>query len=169
MTTELVFDVALGNAGESDYNTVVLSGTDVVVPLEMDLDDDPLQDDEVRLVSEDGEFERHVRASDPDAEADDENRLIHYRFRAVPAGLYRVQVNVAGTWTDVVEGLLVQRGAVLCGETQLGTERPQLQLTPAGSAEEVDEEIEVPEEAPEYLDVNPAFAVLDDQDDGEEV
>ncbi|HMA93971.1 MAG TPA: hypothetical protein VKP30_14870 [Polyangiaceae bacterium] len=161
MTTELTFDVSVGNVGETDYNTVVLSGTELIVPLEMDLDDDPLQDDEVRLVSEDGEFERHIRASDPDAEPDEDNRLIHYRFRAVPAGLYRVQVNVAGTWTDVVEGLLVQRGGVVCGDTQLGTNRPQLQLAPGAPTVEETPEFDVADEPPEYLDVNPTFEALE--------
>ena len=40
-----VHDVATFTEGESSkFNTLVLSGRDIVIPLEMDLDGDPLQD-----------------------------------------------------------------------------------------------------------------------------
>src|SRR4051812_42281272 len=50
-------EVALFNPGEEDHDTIVLSGIDLVIPLELDIDGDPLQDDEVRLRSEDGYYD----------------------------------------------------------------------------------------------------------------
>jgi hypothetical protein len=45
------YDVFLANQGEDEFNTLLLSGLDVVIPLEADLDCDPHQDDEVRPTS----------------------------------------------------------------------------------------------------------------------
>jgi hypothetical protein len=103
------FDVAVFEEGASEHNTLVLGGAHIVVPLEMDIDDDPMQDDEVRLVAQHGHWEQHVRASDRDAEAKVEERVILYHFRDVPPGIYDVEVNVAGGWRKVMRGLRSER------------------------------------------------------------
>jgi len=89
-----VVDIALGNPGEKDHNTIVLSGIDLVVPLELDLDSDPLHDDEIRLKSETGGFERILLSSDPNVTPDPDKHILLYRFRVVPPGIYRLSVKV---------------------------------------------------------------------------
>src|SRR5688572_16188799 len=64
-----VHDVSLGNDGEDDFNTVVLDGAEVVLPLEMDIDGDPLQDDTVSLRSVHGLYEQTLTARSPDVTA----------------------------------------------------------------------------------------------------
>lgn len=151
------FDVALGNPGESDYNTLVLSGVDITVPLEMDLDDDPLQDDEIRLRSVDGFFQKILKASDADVTPTPGSRLLMYRFRDVPPGAYRISVRVAGTWSDVLTGLVVTRDGVFHGKKKLGTEPEQVKLGPAPEEAPPPEEAEEEEVLSEYLDLNPGF------------
>jgi hypothetical protein len=111
--------VCVGNFGEDDFNTLVIDGMDLVIPLEMDLDDDPMQDDEIRLRSIDGFFEQVVRASDPEAEPKPDERLIYYHFRDVPPGAYRIEVNVGGVWALVVDALIVTRTGSMLHGTQL--------------------------------------------------
>lgn len=120
--------VSLGDPGGADHNTIVLGGLDVTVPLEMDLDDDPLQDDEVRIVGRGRFYEQHVRASDPEAEALLDEQLILYRFHDVPPGVYRVQVRVGGRWRTVVHGLLVAREGARTASNRAAAERPVLKL-----------------------------------------
>jgi hypothetical protein len=151
------YAVAVGNEGEDDHNTIVLSGVDLSVPLEMDLDDDPLQDDEIRIRSEDGFFEQHVRASDADAEPLVDQRMILYHFRGVPPGVYRIQVNVAGRWVDVIRGLVVRRGGVVHAGSNLTTSRPTHSLGPAAPPPEPPEHDEAPDEESEFMDVNDSF------------
>lgn len=153
------YDVAVGNQGEDDVNTIVLAGVDVTVPLEMDADGDPLQDDEVRIRSEDGFFEKVVRASDPDAEPIEDQRLILYHFRAIPPGAYRVHVNVGGRWVEVLRGLVVSRGEVVHAGRALTTERPNLKLGPghADEPEPADDDEPGESDEPEYMDLNDAY------------
>jgi hypothetical protein len=133
-----VHDVALGNVDEDDFNTLVLSGIDIVVPVEMDIDDDPLQDDEVRLRSEDGYYDAVLRSSDPDVEPDAEAGYLNYCFRLVPPGVYRVSVRVREHWSLLVRGLVVKRdGVYINGEQQSDqapTDRPA--ATPTEESEE---------------------------------
>ena len=119
------FEVALGNSHERDHNTLVLSGIDLVVPLEIDLDCDPLHDDEVRLASEDGAFERVLLSSDPHVTPDAAKRLLLYRFRAVPPGLYRLAVKVGERWSDLVVGLVVSARGAFLGDRALGDGEPE--------------------------------------------
>jgi hypothetical protein len=119
-----VHDVALGNIDEDDFNTLVLSGIDVVVPVEMDIDDDPLQDDEVRLRSEDGYYDAVLRSTDPDVEPDSEAGYLNYCFRLVPPGVYRVSVRVREHWSLLVRGLVVKRDGVYLNGEQLDDQPP---------------------------------------------
>ncbi len=102
------YDVATMLPSDKGRNTLVLGGIDLTVPLEMDLDDDPLQDDEVRLVRSDGHFERVLKASDADVTREEGGERLFYRFRDVPPGVYAVQSRIsAEEWAPVIEGVLV--------------------------------------------------------------
>lgn len=118
------YDVMLGNPGDDAFNVLVLGGIDVVVPLERDLDDDPLQDDEITLKSVDGTWEQTVLSGSEDVEEDDEAGVLYYRFRLVPPGIYSVFVNVAGEPAEVVRGLIVRREGVFVGGRRLRDARP---------------------------------------------
>lgn len=149
------FDVALGNPSEADHNTIVLSGIDLLVPLELDLDDDPLQDDEVRLQAIGGGFERILLSSDPQVQPDPAKRLLIYRFRAVPSGVYRLSVKVGERWTDLFVGLVVRKDGAYLGSKKLDARAPEaVTETPA---QEPDAEAEAPaptDELGEFMDVN---------------
>jgi len=158
MTQEQSHDVAFGNAKGRDFNKIVLSGVDITVPLEMDLDDDPLQDDEVRLRGEDGHYDRTLLASDPDAKPDTEKRLVLYTFRLVPPGVYRVSVRIADEkWMDVVTGLVVKRDGAYVGDKKLGTEAEKVAEEQASPPEEAPEEPPEEESLGEWVDVNDGF------------
>lgn len=117
-------DVSLGNEGEADFNTVVLDGANVVLPLEMDIDGDPLQDDTVSLRSVHGLYERTLTARHPDVIADEDNRLFYYQFRHVPAGLYRLAARIGSKWVTVTRDILVSREGVFVGGKKLPDEPP---------------------------------------------
>jgi hypothetical protein len=125
--------VALGNPGESHGNTIVLGGATVVVPLEMDADNDPLHDDEVRLWSPRGGYDRTIFADDPAVEPDPDARLIYYSFDDVPLGVYRVAVCVAGEWHDLMHDLVVARDGTYLGGKKLATEKPTVEAAPDAS------------------------------------
>lgn len=118
------YDVALGNKGEDDHNTIVLSGVDIVVPVELDMDGDPFQDDAVRLRAEHGHFDQVLVAQDPDVEADAEGRYLYYRFRHVPPGAYRASVRIGDDWVPLLRGIVVTRDGAFAGGKALGEDRP---------------------------------------------
>jgi hypothetical protein len=123
---EQILDVMLGSAGDARFNTVILSGIDLEVPLEMDLDADPLHDDEVRLLSEDGAYEAVLCASEPDVRADHGKNLYIYRFRFVPPGLYRIQVKTSDQkWATVITDIVVGKKGVRIGDTELEDKDPE--------------------------------------------
>jgi hypothetical protein len=130
---EQILDVMLGSPGDAQLNTVILSGIDLEVPLEMDLDADPLHDDEVRLLSEDGAYEAVLCASEPDVQADLEKNLYIYRFRSVPPGLYRIQVKTSDqAWATVITDIVVGKKGARIGDTELEDKDPEkIPLSPA--------------------------------------
>jgi hypothetical protein len=130
---EQILDVMLGSPGDGKFNTIVLGGVDLEVPLEMDLDADPLHDDEVRLLSEDGSYEAVLCANEPDVRADQDKNLYIYRFRSVPPGLYRIQVRISDRgWATVITDILVGRKGVRIGDTELQDKDPEkIELPPA--------------------------------------
>lgn len=119
------YDVSLGNKGEDDHNTIVLSGIDIVVPVELDMDGDPFQDDAVRLRAEHGHFDQVLVASDPDVEIDTDSRYLFYRFRHVPPGAYRASVRIGDDWVPLLRGLVVTKDGAFVGGKKLGEDRPQ--------------------------------------------
>jgi hypothetical protein len=139
-----IHDVALGNAGEKDHNTIALTGVDVVVPLEMDVDGDPLQDDEVHLRATHGYYEQVLSSSDEDVEADEDARLLYYRFRFVPPGAYTVSVQVRGRLVTVLRGLVVTRAGAFVSGKKLAAEFPGAKAAEASS----DDHEDTPDDAP---------------------
>ncbi|HYD39950.1 MAG TPA: hypothetical protein VEB43_03905 [Anaeromyxobacter sp.] len=137
-------DVATSGEGETRFNTIALSGRDIVIPIEMDLAGDPLQDDEVRLVSAGGGYDQSLSPSDDDVEADDDAGVMQYRFRRVPYGAYRVHVRIGSEWTVLHDDLVVRVYGVSAAGKELDDERPA--VTIAGP---VEPEEPAPEEPPE--------------------
>jgi hypothetical protein len=150
------YAVSFGNAGENDKNTIVLTGVDLVLPLEMDLDGDPLHDDEVRLRSSNGFFERVLLVSDDDVEKDFERSIASYRFRAVPLGIYDVATRIAGVWIDVLRGLVVKKTGVFVHDERVDADKTKQR--PAETPDDIARLDEVPDEdaqdpdAPLYVD-----------------
>jgi hypothetical protein len=117
---DLVVDVMVGEPGEKPFNTLVLGGAEVVVPLERDLDGDPYQDDEVWLESLGGSFRQKLLSSDPDVVPDEDNNVLLYHFRHVPFGVYNVIAVVAARPIVVASGLVVRKEGVFLGDEKLG-------------------------------------------------
>lgn len=122
---EAEHDVALFNPGESEHNTIVLGGVNVVIPLERDLDGDPFQDDAVCLRAYSGAWEHVCVSSAPEVVYDEETEHLCYPFRDVPAGIYKVDVRIAERWVNVIARLMVSRGVAYLGDQAL-EEAPQL-------------------------------------------
>lgn len=117
-------DVALFNPGEKEHNTIVLGGVDVVVPLELDVDGDPLQDDAVCLRSRTGRFEDVRLSSDEQVTATPDKRHLYYPFHDVPAGLYCVDVRIGDSWVNIQSNLLVVKGTAYWNEKELTGDLP---------------------------------------------
>jgi hypothetical protein len=126
----IVRAVAVGTPGSPTPNTLVLGGASIVVPIEMNPEEDPLHDDEVRLWSVRGTYDRTLLASDAEVEPDHDSRLMHYRFDDVPFGVYRIAVCVAGEWHDLMHGLVVAEDGAYLGGKKLETDKPQLEVAP---------------------------------------
>jgi hypothetical protein len=149
--------VALFNPGDAHYNTIALQGVDIIIPLEEDLDCDPLQDDEIRLLSLDGNYEKVVKASDSDAVPDDEHGIIYYRFQSVPVGVYKVSVLVGQTWVDVFQQILVSPKGVWNSESRLGRKEQQIKFDIRREETSVPPDRVAPELLPRYIDLNETY------------
>jgi len=108
----LELHVAPGSPGDRTFNRIVLSGTDIEIPLEIDLDEDPNTDDAIRLVEHDGGYERVLEDGDPDVIRDKTVPFLHCTFRLVPPGSYDVDVRLHNKWHTVIAGLEVTRHTV---------------------------------------------------------
>ena len=118
-----IVDVMLGEVGAKPMNTLMLERTDVVVPLERDLDGDPFQDDEVWLCTEDGTLVRRLYSSDEEVEEDEDNRLLLYRFNDLRYGVYGIWTKIGGQPVEVLRGLVVRREGVFMHGEALGETR----------------------------------------------
>jgi hypothetical protein len=125
-----VIDVMLGDLGGKPMNTLMLERTDVVVPLERDLDGDPLQDDEVLLCTEDGMVIKRLYSSDDDVEEDADNRMLLYRFKDLRYGVYSIWTKIGGNKVEVLRGLVVRKEGVFMNGEALGEEREGPGLAP---------------------------------------
>lgn len=133
------YDVALGNKGEKDFNTIILSGIDIVIPVELDMDGDPFQDDAVRLRAEHGHFDQVLKASDPDVEVDTDSKYLFYHFHHVPPGVYRASVRIGDQWVPLLRGLVVTKEGAFVGGKKLGEDRPETTAAPEENSEEDDD------------------------------
>lgn len=113
------FPVALGDVGGSTKNTLLLGRWDLVVPVERDMDDDPLVDDEVVLKDPDGTVVRQLLSSDEDVSEDPDSGMLLYCFRDLPFGVYSVAVVVGAQEHPVIAQVVVRAKGVFIGETQL--------------------------------------------------
>lgn len=132
---ETSHDVATFDEGDGNVNVLVLPGHDVIVPVEMDPDGDPLQDDGASLDSVGGAYQRFLHPGGADVEADQAKRLWYYRFRDVPYGVYRVSLHVGETWTYLFTDLVVRREGVFAGNKKLGAEKPKDGAAPSAELE----------------------------------
>jgi hypothetical protein len=119
MDADSTHPVALFNPGETEHNTIILGGVDLLIPLEMDMDGDPFQDDAVCLRTRAGGWEDVKLSSDPDVRPAPDTRHLFYPFEDVPAGVYSVEVRIADTWTTVLSDIRVSRGAAWVGDRKL--------------------------------------------------
>lgn len=124
MTDEsLELHVAPSNKDDSTFNRIVLSGLDVVIPLEIDLDEDPKTDDAIRLIDRDDGYSCVLEDGDPDVVRDPNAPFLKCTFRLVPPGLYDVDVRLHNAWHTVIAGLEVTRRDVrLKGESFVGAD-----------------------------------------------
>jgi hypothetical protein len=138
---------------DATFNTVVLTGVDLELPLEADLDGDPLHDDEVALEGVDGS-RRILRVGDPDVRLDPARRLYLYRFRDVPCGIYTLLVQLSdGGWAPIASGLLVTKaGASLGGAALAGDEAPAIPEEPPRDDPDVAAEDLVDEHSGDFID-----------------
>lgn len=132
---ETTHDVATFDEGDGNVNVLVLPGHDLIVPVEMDPDGDPLQDDGASLDSVGGAYSRFLRPGGPDVEADVEKRLWYYRFRDVPHGVYRVSLHVGESWTYLFTDLVVRREGVHALNKKLSEQKPTDGAAPAAELE----------------------------------
>lgn len=108
--------VATSNPGDDTHNTLVLSGIELVIPLEADLDGDPNTPDCVRLTKEDGSFQSELTAGGPGVEQDGENPLFFYHFSGVSMGEYSIEVKVGDNWHTILRGLRLSHKGAFVGD-----------------------------------------------------
>ena len=118
--------VALFEPGDEGHNVIVLSRVDVVIPIEMDLDGDPQQDDMVSLGSVHGLYEHVLRVGDEDVGPDPDRRIALYHFRHVPPGLYRVAVRIGAAWVQLGSQLSIRREGVFWNGVRLSESAPDV-------------------------------------------
>lgn len=108
--------VALFDKGTRDKHNTIVLGTDLVLPLEADLDGDPEQDDEIRLRSLSGSYELVLHAHDEAVKLHPEKPLLLYRFPELPRGSYELSVRVGDRWSVLVPEIKVSIDGVFIGE-----------------------------------------------------
>jgi hypothetical protein len=150
---EPVFDVMVGKVGDTSVNTLILDRTDLVVPLERDFDDDPLQDDEVWLKDASDEVVKKLLSSDPDVTDDPDKGLRFYKFRDLAYGMYSVWIVVGGQPREVIPGVAIRRTGVFFGSKKLLEKHSRPPVAAAPEAEPEESEPEGPE--PWYTDYQP--------------
>lgn len=120
MAVELARELSVGDVGGADHDTLVIGGIDLVIPMELDLDDDPLQDDQLSLVSETTEWQQTLTIVDEDVTVQPESRRSLFRFRDVPYGIYRTEVCIARQRVVLHRGIIVRAEGAFLGDRELG-------------------------------------------------
>ncbi|MGH9901238.1 MAG: LysM peptidoglycan-binding domain-containing protein [Pyrinomonadaceae bacterium] len=115
-------------------------GWELIIPVEMDMDHDPEQDDELCIRSEDGSFERVLAASDAaHVRRDEELRRLFYNFGQVPELTYTVSVKIDEQWCDILHGLKVTADGLTVGGRPFETDVGEIELGTPDEEEWVDE------------------------------
>jgi hypothetical protein len=109
--------VAPRPAGAGTHNTLVLGVVDLEIPLEADLDDDPGSPDTLRLRKQDGGYEAVLRGDHPDVQPDGDSPLLLYCFKAVPLGIYDLELETEDGWLTVIDELVVTGETVMRGDS----------------------------------------------------
>ncbi len=150
--------VALFDKGSTKKNVIVL-GAELVLPLEADLDGDPDQDDEVRLVGPGYDVTRSAQADEVEIHPD--KPVLLYRFPDVPRGEYSLLVKIGDTWSTVVPKLSVKKDGVFVGDKAVSGSLDDLAVGEA-LGREADEE----EEQPDYEFYDQPEDAREEQQDG---
>ena len=108
--------VATSHPSDQTYNTLVLDGINLIIPLEIDLDNDPDTPDMVRLKSDDGGYEAILTAGQEGVEQDGDNPLNYFHFHYVPLGVFSIAVKIADQWCTIVASLRVTHTGVFVGD-----------------------------------------------------
>ena len=121
--------VATSLPSESYHNTIVLGDIEVVLPVELDEED--LIRESVRLRSEDGSYASTLQEGDPGVECEDDHPLSYFHFLNVPPGRYVVVVRSDDRWHMVLRGLDISYdGAFVNGVSWEGSADPGVLGTP---------------------------------------
>ena len=164
---DMVVDVMLGEPGGAPFNTVVLGGQPIGVPVERDAQADPFQDDEVWLRSVGGGVELRLLRGDEAVEQDEESGLLLYRFAHVPYGVYSVIVVTAGVPVETMRQLVVRREGVFLGDRQLAEQREGKPMAPPPGDDDGDSGEEVAS-VDESVGDEDGYIDQDDVDEGED-
>ena len=146
--------MTLDAVGGDTFNTIVVDRTDLSVPVERDLDGDPLQDDEVWLKDAEGKVVRRLLSTDADVSEDSASGYRLYCFRELPFGVYSVWVNLAGQPYALLPGVVVRAEGAFVGDERLDAEPV---LPPRDTAED----------SPAALDEGDEGELFVDQDEEE--
>jgi hypothetical protein len=106
--------VATSLPGENYHNTLVLGDIEVVLPMEVD--EEALPKESVRLRAEDGSYQAELKDSGSGVERDGDNPLNYFHFLNVPSGRYVIEVQTGDQWHIVLRGVdISQKGAFVNG------------------------------------------------------
>jgi len=158
--------VAIGAPDAASLNTIVLGGTSVVIPIELVPEEDPLHDDEIRMWSTSGHYDRMLKIRDAEVDPNHDSRLMHYRFEDVPFGVYCVAVCAAGEWHDLMHGLVVAPDGVYLGGKHMPFDRSKLAVASPDLPSDDADEVTAPAPEREPL-VYLSHGILGDPADGE--
>ena len=127
-------DIALGTAADDVHDVIVLSGLYVDVPMEADLDADPLHAAQLRLERADGSV-WVLGVGDPDVGLDLANGRYVYTFRSVTYGRYCISIKlpVDDVWAKFVTGIVVSKKGVFLNGKAMASSLP---AAPAPKVEE---------------------------------
>ncbi len=86
--------------------SLIEESADLIIPVQMNLDGDDEVKDELKIISEDGSFEKIIREDDKEnASKDMENELLFFNFGTLPDNKYKVQFKANNEWFDLIADL----------------------------------------------------------------
>ncbi len=105
----------------NDFYTLRLSlieeRADLIIPVPMNLDGDDEVKDELKIISEDGSFEKIIHENDKENVSEDpENELLFFNFGELPDNKYKVQYKVNDDWLDLIAEINIKESDPFVGE-----------------------------------------------------